>query len=62
MKKLYYIFVLGCLLIHSSVLAQNNATPPDFDPIQHPIAMEVDTGIIVNTGFGENSSRTPLLF
>jgi hypothetical protein len=48
MKKLYYIFVLGCLLIHTSVLAQNNATAPDFDPIQHPIAMEVDTGIIVN--------------
>jgi hypothetical protein len=48
MKKVYYIFVLGCFLIHTSVRAQNYATPPDFDPMQHPIALEVDSGIIVN--------------
>jgi hypothetical protein len=35
-------------MIHTSVLAQNNAIPPDFDPMQHPIALEVDSGIVVN--------------
>lgn len=48
MKKIYYIFILCYFMIYTSVLAQNNAIPPDFDPMQHPIALEVDSGIVVN--------------
>ncbi len=35
-------------MIYTSVLAQNQAVTPDFDPMQHPIALEVDSGVIVN--------------
>ena len=48
MKKIYYIFILCYFMIYTSVSAQNYAIPPDFDPMQHPIALEVDSGVIVN--------------
>jgi hypothetical protein len=47
MKKIYIILIFICLTVHTSIMAQNYNIP-DFDPIQHPIALEVDSGIIVN--------------
>ena len=47
MKKIYIILIFICLMVHTSIMAQNYNIP-DFDPMQHPIALEVDSGIIVN--------------